>query len=323
MFSLDALEDAQRLVATRIPATPQYVWPLLVEATGTEVWVKHENHTPTGAFKVRGGVVYVDALVRRRPQTRGIISATRGNHGQSLAYAGSAAGLDVSIVVPTTNSPEKNHSMRSFGAELIAFGHDFDAARAHAASLASSRGLFMVPSFDPLLVCGVATYALELFAAAGPLDAVYVPIGMGSGICALIRTRDLLGLRTEIIGVVAGGAPAYRLSYEAGHPVSTEQALTFADGMACREPHPDAVATINAGAARIVEVDDDAIAAAMRVYYRTTHNLAEGAGAAPLAGLLEERERMAGKRVGVILCGGNVDADVFRTVLAGTTPAPF
>ncbi|MEO1089592.1 MAG: threonine dehydratase [Pseudomonadota bacterium] len=323
MFTLDELDAAHSLVRKRVSPTPQHRWPLLAEATGTELWVKHENHTATGAFKVRGGLVFVDDLERRHPDVEGIISATRGNHGQSLAFAGRAAGLAVVIVVPTTNSPEKNRAMRAFGAELVEFGHDFDAARVHATTLAEQRGLFMVPSFDPLLVRGVATYARELFAAAGELDAVYVPIGMGSGICGLMRTRDLLGFHTEIVGVVANGAPAYRLSYEAGRPVATERATTFADGMACRDPHPDAVAAIRAGAERIVEVDDHDIAEAMRLYYTATHNLAEGAGAAPLAALMQEREHMAGKRVGVILCGGNVDVPVFRQVLAGETPMPF
>ncbi len=323
MFTLADLEAAASLVHRHLQPTPHYRWPLLAEATGTELWVKHKNHTPTGAFKVRGGLVYMDRLRREHPEVRGVISATRGNHGQSIALAGRLAGLDVTIVVPRGNSVEKNRAMRAFGAELVEHGDDFDAAREHAQHLAAASGAFMVPSFDPGLVLGVATYALELFRAVGDLDAVYVPIGMGSGICGLVRTRDLLGLSIEIVGVVAEGAPAYRLSVEAGHVVTTDAARTFADGMACRVPHPDALAVIKAGAARVLTLADKEIADAMRLYFEATHNVAEGAGAAPLAGLLQERERMAGKRVATILCGGNVDTAVFATVLAGKTPEPF
>ncbi len=323
LFTLDDLEAALGLVHRHLPPTPQYRWPLLVEAAGCELWVKHENHTPTGAFKIRGGLVYMDRLRRERPEVRGVVSATRGNHGQSIALAGKRAGLKVTIVVPESNSVEKNRAMRAFGATLVEHGADFDVARDHAGRLADETGALLVPSFDPGLVLGVATYALELFRAAGELDAVYVPIGMGSGICGLIRTRDLLGLRTEIVGVVAAGAPAYARSVAAGRVVTTETARTFADGMACRVPHPAALEAIRTGAARVIELEEASIAAAMRLYFAATHNVAEGAGAAPLAGLLQERERMAGKRVGVILCGGNVDTEVFAQVLAGAVPQPF
>ncbi|TVQ29773.1 MAG: threonine dehydratase [Geminicoccaceae bacterium] len=323
MFTLDQLEAAAALVYRHMPPTPQYAWPLLAEATGVELWVKHENHTPAGAFKIRGGLVYVDRLRRTRPDVRAIVTATRGNHGQSLALAGSRAGLAVTIVVPESNSAEKNALMRAFGAEVVAVGRDFDAAREAARAIAERQGALMVPSFDPALVLGVATYALEFFRHAGPLDTVYVPIGLGSGICGLIRTRDLLGLSTEIVGVVAAGAPAYRLSFEAGRVIATERALTFADGMACRVPEPDALAIIQQGAARVLELDEAAIAAAVRLYFGATHNVAEGAGAAPLAALLQERAAMAGKRVGLILCGGNIDTDKFACVLAGGVPKPF
>ncbi len=316
MFTLPELDAAAALVHATMPPTPQYAWPLLAARTGCECWVKHENHTPTGAFKLRGGIVYCDALRRERPQVRGLVSATRGNHGQSIAYAGRRAGMAVTIVVPHGNSPEKNAAMRAFGAELVEHGRDFDEARVEAARIAEARGAELVPAFHRDLVLGVASYARELFAAVAGLDAVYVPIGMGSGICGLIRTRDLLGLATEIVGVVSTEAPAMALSLEAGRIVTTETATTMADGMACRMPDPRAFAIIKAGAARIVRVTDAEVAAAMRAYWSDTHNLAEGAGAAPLAALTQERDRMAGRRVGVILCGGNVDLAVGLRVLA-------
>jgi threonine dehydratase len=312
MFTLPDLEAAAALVHAAFPATPQYAWPLLAERTGAEVWVKHENHTPTGAFKLRGGLVFIDALRRRRPDGVGIISATRGNHGQSLAFAGRRHGVPVTIVVPQGNSREKNAAMRGFGARLIEAGADFEAARDEAMRLAAAEGLEFAPSFAPELVCGVATWALELFRGAPPLDALYVPIGLGSGICGAIRTRDLLGLTTDIIGVQATGAAPYALSLAAGHLVTLNRAETLADGIAVRQPDPAALAIIQAGAARIVTVDDAAIGAAMRAYWTDTHNLVEGAGAAPLAALLAERDRMRGKRVGLVISGGNIDLALFR-----------
>jgi threonine dehydratase len=282
-----------------MPATPQYAWPLLCEATGCETWLKHENHTPTGAFKVRGGLVHMH-LRRERGQTNGVITATRGNHGQSIPYAARREGVAATIVVPHGNSPEKNAAIRALGAELIEAGDDFDAARAAAEALAAERGLDMVASFQPELVLGVSTYAHELFSAVAGLDAVYVPIGLGSGICGVIAMRDLLGLKTKVIGVSAQGANGYALSFAAGKPVGTNRAATFADGMATRQPNPQAVATINKGAERIVEVSDDEIADAIRLIFRATHNVAEGAGAAALAALMQEREAMHGKRVGVV-----------------------
>jgi threonine dehydratase len=319
-FSLADLEAAAGLVRTVVPATPQYAWPLLAGRTGAEVWIKHENHTPIGAFKLRGGLVYMDWLKRSGPRVGGIVTATRGNHGQSVALAGRRAGVAVTILVPRGNSAEKNAAMEAFGAELIVHGRDFDEAKARAMQVARERNLYYLPSFDPLLVKGVATYALELFRAVADVHTVYVPIGMGSGICGVIAARDLLGLSTEIVGVVAAAAPAIALSVEAGHPVPTNSAPTFADGMACRDPHADALAIIARGAARIVRVGEDEIAEAIRLLWTATHNVAEGAGAASLAALVKERDRMAGKRVGVILSGGNIDADMLRTVLSGQTP---
>lgn len=320
LFSLAELDAAAELVHQVVPPTPQYAWPLLAAEVGTTVFVKHENHTPTGAFKVRGGLVYADRLTRERPQVRGVVSATRGNHGQSIALAGRRAGLDVTIVVPHGNSPDKNASMRAWGATLDEHGHDFQAAREHAQDLAERHGWEMVPSFHPDLVLGVATYALELFRAVDDLDVVYVPVGMGSGICGVMAARDLLGLSTEVVGVVAEQAPATALSFRAGHPVSTESAATFIDGVACRVPDALAIELIVAGAARIVEVPEAMCAEAIRVLYRTTHQLAEPAGAVATAAVLMDRERLQGRRVATILCGGNLDAHLLTEVLAGGCP---
>jgi threonine dehydratase len=320
MFTLTDLERAATLVRAVVPATPFYAWPLLAQRTGARVWIKHENHTPIGAFKVRGGVVYLDALKRNGVEPDGVVTATRGNHGQSIALAAASAGLPCAIFVPRGNSREKNAAMRAFGAEIIVAGVDFDESREHAERCSSERGYHFVPSFHANLVKGVATYALEMFTARPELDAVYVPIGMGSGICGLITARDLLGLHIEVVGVVAERAPAVALSFDAGRPVPTNSASTFADGMACRVPHEEALAIIRRGAARIVRVREDEIAAAMRALWEDTHNVAEGAGAAALAALLQERERMRQKRVGLVLSGGNIDREMLAEVLAGHTP---
>ncbi len=312
MFSLDDLEASAALVHQYFPATPAFAWPLLAQRVGCEVWVKHENHTPVGAFKVRGGLVFMDRLKRRQPDCPGVISATRGNHGQSLAYAGGKLGIKVTIVVPVGNSAEKNGAMRALGAELIEYGADFDEARGHAEALAAERGLLFAPSYHPDLVEGVATWALELFRAAPKLDVLYAPIGLGSGIAGAIRARDLLGLDTEIIGVQSTEAPSYALSYAAGHVVQTNSANTNADGLATRQPSAAALDVIRAGASGIVTVNDTEIAETVRAYWTDTHNLAEGAGAAPLAALLQQRDRWAGKRAGVVLSGGNIDLALFR-----------
>ncbi len=321
MYTSDDLELAQRIVYAAMPPTPQYAWPLLKQAAGCEVWVKHENHTPTGAFKVRGGLVHMK-LRKERGETGGVITATRGNHGQSIPFAAARVGIPVTIVCPVGNSPEKNAAMRGFGAELVETGHDFDAAREAAMDMAKTRGLDFIPSFGKELVMGVTTYAHELFRAAGELDAVYVPIGMGSGIVGTIAARDMLGLKTRVIGVVAEGANAIALSFAAGRPVSTNAATTFADGMAVRVVNPEAFAHIARGADRIVTVNDDEIAEAVRLYFRCCHTIAEGAGAAPLAALLKERDAMRGQRVGVILSGGNIDMPKFAEILSGATPKP-
>ena len=321
MFGIEDVEETTELVHAAMSPTPQICWPLLVERTGCEVWVKHENHTPIGAFKVRGGLTYLHDMMQRGGHEAGIVSATRGNHGQSLPFACRRYGVKATILVPRGNSSEKNRAMRALGANLIEHGRDFDEARIEADRLAQEQGLHFVPAFHALLVKGVATYALELFRAVPDLDTVYVPIGMGSGICGLIRTRDLLGLKTKIVGVVSSHANAFALSVEAGRVVETPSAETFADGLACRVPMPEPLSVVMAGADRIVEVGDDAIAAAMRAYFEDTHNLAEGAGAAPLAALMKEREKMRERKVALILTGGNVDRRVFRAILDGGTPS--
>ena len=321
LFTLDELAAAAAIVRAIMPPTPAYAWPLLAARTGATVIVKHENHTPTGAFKVRGGLVYVDALGRNGTKLHGLVTATRGNHGQSVTLAAARNGIPCVIVIPEGNSPEKNAAMEAFGGQLIVAGKDFDESRAVAMQMEREQGYHFVPSFHRDLVKGVATYALELFSIYADLDVAYVPIGMGSGICGMITVRDLLGLKTEIVGVVADNAPAFALSFDAGRPVPTNSARTFADGMACRDPQADAFAIIHAGAARIVRVSEDEIAEAIRLYHTATHNLAEGAGAAPLAALLKEKGRYAGKRVGLILSGGNIDMPVLAQILRGQTPA--
>lgn len=322
MFDLAELERAHEIVGAAVAPTPAYAWPLLAQRLGTPVVVKHENHTPIGAFKVRGGLAYLERLKREQPGVPGIISATRGNHGQSLAFAARRAGVPATIYVPHGNSVEKNRAMEAFGATLVEHGDDFQAAREESARHAERAGLHMVPSFHRDLVIGVATYALELLRAAPDLDLLYVPIGQGSGICGCILARDLLGLKTEIVGVQSSEAPSYALSFAAGKVVNTNSSNTRADGMATRNPDPEALAIILKGASRIVQVSDDQVGEAIRFYWTDTHNLAEGAGAAPLAAALSEKGRLAGKRVGLILSGGNIDFDLFqRWVGADVTSA--
>ena len=321
-LALADLDAAAALIRARgVPETPQYAWPLLAERTGCEVVLKHENHTPTGAFKVRGGVTYLDHLAKSGG-CKGIATATRGNHGQSIPYAAAAHGIPVEVWVPHGNSVEKNAAMRAWGAELVVHGRDFEEARAACAASAEDRGLHLIPPFHRELVRGVATYAVELLRNSGPLDAIYVPVGMGSGAVGCGLARDLLGAPTEVVGVVSAHADAYARSFERGEIVTTETAVTLADGMACRAPWAEPLDILRKGLARMVRVTDDEVAEAMRTLYADTHNLAEGAGAAPFAALMQERERLAGKRAAAILCGGNVDSAVFAEVLAGRTPKP-
>jgi threonine dehydratase len=319
-FDLDELEQAARLVHSVLPPTPQYAWPKLADRLGCAVVVKHENHTPTGAFKVRGGLVYLARLLEREQQLAGIISATRGNHGQSLAFAAARAKISATVYVPFGNSPDQNSSMAGFGAKVIEFGADFDAARQEAHRVAAERGLHFVPSFHRDLVAGVASYGLELLRAVADLDALYVGIGMGSGICALIAVRDALGLATEIIGVCAANAPAAAISVRAGRAIPSASSRTFADGLATRDPDPLAIATMCRGAARVIEVSEDAIAEAMRIYFDATHQIAEGAAAAPLAAAIAERERYGYRKVGLVMTGGNIERARLLEVLRGETP---
>ncbi|HEX3551306.1 MAG TPA: threonine dehydratase, partial [Candidatus Elarobacter sp.] len=306
---------AAALIAGVVPPTPAFRWALLNARLGVDLTLKHENHTPLGAFKVRGGLTYVDGLRRRAPHVERLVTATRGNHGQSIAFAAARAGLRATIVVPHGNSPEKNAAMRALGGELVVHGRDFDEAREHATALVGSDARAeYVPSFHRDLVAGVATCARELFAS-GAFDVVYVPIGMGSGICAAIAVRDLLGLDTEIVGVVSDRFPAYARSFERGDVVEGAPASSIADGVSCRVPHAGALAVIRAGASRIVEIGDDAVRDAMRALFTDTHNVAEGAGAIAVAAVAADAEALRGKRAAAILSGGNVDAPVFAGVL--------
>jgi len=313
--TLDELESAAALIYQSMPPTPQYRWPLLDARVGTAVWVKHENHTPTGAFKVRGGLVYLDELCRARAKPVGVISATRGNHGQSVGFAARKYGIPAAVVVPFGNSVEKNAAMRSLGVEVIERGHDFQAASEIANEIAADRDWHRFPSFHSLLVRGVGTYALELFRAVPDLDTVYVPVGMGSGLCGVIAARDALALSTRVVAVVSERAPAFALSYEQGHVVSHEATTRIADGMACRTPVEDALLIARHGAERVVRVSDDEVEAAMRALFADTHNTAEGGGAAALAALLQEKEKMRGRRVAIVLSGGNIDSSLYATVL--------
>jgi threonine dehydratase len=320
LFTLAEIESALPVVRAAVPPTPQYAWPQLAARTGADVFVKHENHTPTGAFKVRGGLVYIDRLLRLQPQVKGVVLATRGNHGQSLAFAAQRAGIAAAIVVPHGNSVEKNAAMRAFGAKLIEHGCDFDEAKEHAAAVASQYGYAFVPSFHRDLVIGVATYAYEFFTAVSNVDTVYVPIGLGSGICGVIGMRDALSLATRIVGVVSQHANGYARSFAAGKVIATDTAHTFADGLAVRVPDAAALDVIRRGADRIVEVSEPELVEAIGIYFTDTHTVAEGAGAATLAALLKERDRMQGRRVGLVLSGQNIDRAVMSEVLVGRVP---
>jgi threonine dehydratase len=309
------LDDAARLVHSALAPTPQLSWPLLNARAGGEVWVKHENQTPIGSFKVRGGLVMLDKLKRTKPGIRGVISATRGNHGQSLAWAGRRLGMRVVVVVPHGNSRDKNAAMRAWGAELVEHGRDYDEAREHSAKLAAAEGLEYIGPFHAELAAGVGSYAQELFGAVQDFAEVYVPIGCGSGICGVIAWRDALGLKTKVIGVVSDAADCYAVSFETGKATETPSANTFADGIAVRVPVPAALEAIRAGAEDIVRVSDDEIREAMRIFFSDTHNVIEGAGAAPLAALLKGPARK-GKRVAVIASGGNIDREAYLAALA-------
>jgi len=314
--ALAELEADAAFVHESLLPTPQIAWPLLARRAGCEVWLKHENHLPIGSFKLRGGLTYVRELRASEPGVRGVVAATRGNHGQSVPFAARRFGIDATVVVPRGNSVEKNAAMRALGARLVEHGQDFQEALERAEAIAKSDGLHFVPSFHEWLVRGTSTCAFELLRAVPDLDSLYVPIGLGSGICGALRARDALGARTRVVGVVAERAPAYALSFDARRPVATDSADTFADGIAVRVPNPDALAAILAGVERIVRVSEAEIRAAMRAIFSDTHNVAEGAGAAALAACLRERGEVAGRRVGLVLSGGNVDRELYARVLA-------
>ena len=315
--SLDQIQDAQSMVYRYMPATPQYTWPLLNDRLGTEAWIKHENHTRLGAFKLRGALVYLDWMKRTEAGLEGVVAATRGNFGQGVGTAARLLGMKAVIVVPQCNSKEKNSAMLAQGAELVEHGQDFQESLEFARTVAERRGFAMVDSFHERLVMGTATYALEFFNGAPPLDTVYVPIGLGSSICGVAAVRNVLGLSTEIVGVVAEQSPAYALSFRQRKVVEAPARTKIADGLACRVPNAKAMEAIWSNVARIVELSDEEIAAAMLVYFQDTHNLAEGAGAAALAAALREKDNLQGKRVGIVLTGGNVDRETYAAVLAG------
>ena len=314
-ITLDDITSAARIVYSDMQATPQYQWPLLCKRLGMELWVKHENHSPVGAFKIRGGLVYFAHLAQSEQLPKGVIGATRGNHGQSVGYAARRYGIPATIVVPHGNSVEKNAAMRALGVSLIEHGDDFQAAREYAQTLAEEQSLHLVPSFHPLLVAGVATYSLELLQAVKDIDVVYVPIGLGSGICGMLAARDALNLKTRVVGVVSAHASAYAQSFEAGHAIESPVTTKLSDGMACRVPEPAALELILKGVDRIVQVTDEEVSAAMRMMFECTHNVCEGAGAAALAAATQEKERLAGRKVAVVASGGNIDQNVFANVL--------
>lgn len=314
--TLAEIESAAELIYQSFGPTPQYRWPLLAKRLGTECWVKHENHTPVGAFKIRGGITYFDHLARTGALPREVVSATRGNHGQSIGWAARAHGVACTIVVPHGNSREKNEAMRSLGIELIEYGDDFQASREHAAQLAAERQAHLVPSFHRQLIRGVSTYWWELLRAAPLLDVLYVPIGLGSGACGAIAARDALGHPARVVGVISTGARTYAASLAAGRVVEAPVTTVLADGMACRLADPEALAYLRVGIDHVVEVSDEEVAVAMRAFFTDTHNVAEGAGAASLAGALKERAELCGQLVGLTLCGSNVDAEIFAAVLS-------
>lgn len=315
--SIAEIKSAAELIYQLMPPTPQYSWPLLGERLGAEVWLKHENHTPTGAFKARTAVVYAHELMKREPATRGLITATRGNHGQSVALAAKRFGIPATIVVPHGNSREKNAAMRAQGGTLIEFGADYQAAREKAIQLAAEQQLHMVQPFHYDIVRGVATFWLELFSAVQNIDVAYVPIGMGSGICSAVAVRNGLGLRTKLVGVVSAHAPSYAESFEQRKVVEAPATTRLADGMACRKPDEQALAILLENVDHILRVTDDEVAEAMRHIFTDTHNVVEGSGAAGLAAALKERDHLHGKRVALVATGANVDRDVFARILQG------
>ena len=316
--SLAELEAADRLVKAVMPATPQYHWPLIDKIVGTTVWAKHENFTPVGAFKIRGGLVYMDKLKRAEPKTEGVVTATRGNHGQSVAFAAARHGLKSLVVVPRGNSREKNNAMRALGADVVEFGDDFQDALEHAMTLAGEHGWHRMPSFDSALVAGVGTYSLEFLRAVPALQTVYVPIGLGSGICAMLAAKEAIGSNVEVVGVVSSAAPAYKRSLEGTELASAPVTTQIADGVACRTPDATALGLMRGRVARVVAVSDAEVMQAMRDIFAATHNVVEGAGALGLAAAKQEREAMRGRTVGIVFTGANVDSDVFSRVLSGS-----
>jgi threonine dehydratase len=315
LAGLAEIESIAAEVDAVVPVTPQFSWPLLNSRTGCKLWVKHENHTAIGSFKIRGALNYMNRLLEREPAAKGVVVATRGNFGQAVAFAALRRGLSCAVVVPHGNSVEKNRAMRALGAELIEHGEDFQAAFVHSEELAANRGLHWVPAVHRDLVVGNAGSMLNFLRSVPPLDCVYIPIGMGTGIGAFLFAREALGLPTRIIGVAAERAPAIALSYAARSLIPHAVSTRIADGMACSTPNGEALGLILGGVDGIVRVSDDEIEAAMRAYFADTHNVSEGAAGSSLAAILKDPDGVAGRRIGVVLTGGNVDSATFARVL--------
>lgn len=321
-LGLQDIQAAAELIYSRMPATPQYSWPLLNQRLGFETWIKHENHLPVGAFKVRGGLTYIDWLLQEEPFLEGVVCATRGNHGQSLAYACREGDIACKVVVPFGNSKEKNAAMRALGAEVIEYGQDFQESVEYARYLADQLHYHFVPSYHKQLLLGVATAAYEFLQACPDLDVIYIPIGQGSGICAMALVKELIGHKAELVGVVTTKATAYYDSFQCGEPTSSEVSFTLADGLACKKAHPCAFEFMKSRVSRIVKVCEPSLSSAMRILFSDTHNVAEGAGAAGLAAMLIEQEKLKGLKAGFVLTGGNVDSDVFASVLRAEAVVP-
>ncbi len=314
-ISLKEIVRARAVIYRYLRPTPLIHYQPLSEITGFQTYIKHENHNPTGAFKVRGGLNLIASLPQEEKE-RGVITATRGNHGQSIAMASRIFGVPCTLLVPHGNNPEKNRAMRGFGAELVEYGRDFDEARQRAEEIREEKGLrYIHPANEPRLINGVGTYSLEIFEDLPDVDAIIVPIGGGSGACGAITIARALNPNTRVIGVQAERAPSVYLSWKEGRIIETESADTFADGLATRVPFEMTFNIIREGISDIVTVSEEEMKSSVRLLLETTHNLAEGAGAAPLAAALKLRDRLRGKKVVIILSGGNIDLATLRWAL--------
>ena len=315
MLSLRDVYSARRLVYRTLRPTPLLQHPLLNEATGLDVYVKHENHNPTNAFKVRGGLNLIGNLTAAERRS-GVITASTGNHGQSIAMACRRESVPCTVVVPENNNRDKNAAMRAYGATLLEIGRDFDEAREYVERVVREKGLRYVHSAnEPLLIAGVATYALELFEELPEVDVVVVPIGGGSGACGCALVRTWLGSRARVIGVQAAGADAFTRSWRTGTRVTGEVADTFAEGIATRWTFDLTYGILREHLDDIVTLDEQELAEGIRLALVATHNLAEGAGAASLAAAMKLRDQLAGRKVACIMTGGNLAAGTLKRVL--------